>query len=157
VVAGFEVDAAEPNPVGVERLLRGLPEWFGIESAVVDYVEDARRLPTVLAWPAGRRDDPIGVLLLRRHFPTAAEIHLMAVRRDWHRCGVGTALVTAAERLAGADGANLLSVKTLGPSHPDPNYRRTRAFYHALGFLPVQELHGLWPDNPCLIMVKPLH
>lgn len=96
------------------------------------------------------------MLLLWRHFPTAAEIHLLAVRRDWHRRGVGTALVTSAERMAGADGANLLSVKTLGPSHPDPNYRRTRAFYHALGFLPVQELHGLWPDNPCLIMVKPL-
>lgn len=49
-----------------------------------------------------------------------------------------------------------LEVKTLGASRPSPEYAATRAFYGALGFQPVEELHGLWPGNPCLVMVKPL-
>lgn len=47
-------------------------------------------------------------------------------------------------------------MKTLGPSHPSPEYAATRRFYEACGFRGLEELHDLWPDNPCLIMVKPL-
>ncbi len=47
-------------------------------------------------------------------------------------------------------------MKTLGPSRPDPNYARTRLFYEACGFQPVEELHGLWGDTPCLLMLKTL-
>jgi hypothetical protein len=51
-----------------------------------------------------------------------------------------------------------MSVKTLGPSSPDGGYANTRRFYRACGFLPVEELHGLWGEgNPCLVMVKPLN
>lgn len=49
-----------------------------------------------------------------------------------------------------------MSVKTLGPSDPDPGCAATRLFYAALGYQPVEELLGLWPGNPCLLMVKPL-
>jgi hypothetical protein len=44
----------------------------------------------------------------------------------------------------------------LGPSHPDVGYRKTRAFYEALGFEPLEELTDLWEGNPCLVMVKVL-
>lgn len=138
----------------VDRLLRSLPEWFGIEEAILDYVEAARRLPTYLAWPpAGAA---VGVLLAARHFAASAEIHLMAVDRAWHRRGAGRALVAALEADLIADGARLLQVKTLGPTHPDTAYDATRRFYEAVGFLPLEEIHGLWPGNPCLIMVRPL-
>jgi hypothetical protein len=50
----------------------------------------------------------------------------------------------------------LVQVKTLGPSRPDANYARTRLFYEASGFQPLEELHGLWGVNPCLIMIKVL-
>jgi hypothetical protein len=50
----------------------------------------------------------------------------------------------------------LVQVKTLGPSRPDANYARTRLFYEASGFQPLEELHGLWGANPCLIMIKVL-
>ena len=141
------------DPATVERLLRGLPEWFGIESSIAEYVEAAGRLPGLVAYEG---DEPVGVLVLERHFPTAAEIHLMAVERSRHRRGVGRALVEAAERDARADGVTVMSVKTLGPSHPDPGYADTRRFYAALGYQPVEELPDLWPGNPCLLMVHPL-
>jgi GNAT superfamily N-acetyltransferase len=145
--------AHSPQPELVDRLLRALPAWFGIESSIVEYVDAARRMPTLVASVDGV---PIGVLLYERHFPSTAEIHLMAVDPAWHRRGAGRVLVDAVESIVRDDGASLLEVKTLGPSHPDRGYADTRAFYAACGFLPVEELLDLWPGNPCLIMVKPL-
>ena len=78
----------------------------------------------------------------------------MAVAPEWHRHGVGTALVASGEAELALDGCSLLEVKTLGASHPDPGYAKTRGFYQSLGFLPLEETSELWADTPCLIMVK---
>jgi ribosomal protein S18 acetylase RimI-like enzyme len=161
--APWLVSSGEHDPATVARLLRMLPEWFGIEASNAAYVESARELPTYLARhrpeqvPRGAAPaEPVGVLLARRHFPSSAEIYLLAVDPAVHRHGVGRALVTALEADLAADGVEWLQVKTLGPSHPSAEYERTRRFYAALGFRPLEEIHGLWPDNPCLIMVKVL-
>ena len=155
----WQVTHGQPDPATVERLLGLLPTWFGIESAVAGYVEAASRLPTYLARPgdpAARDGPPAGVLLAERHFPHAAEIHLMAVDPAWHRHGAGRALVAALETDLAADGVRFLQVKTLGPSRPDEGYERTRRFYAGVGFEPLEEITGLWPGNPCLILVKTL-
>jgi GNAT superfamily N-acetyltransferase len=70
--------------------------------------------------------------------------------------GIGRALVQALEADLVADGVQLLQVKTLGPSRPDASYDQTRRFYASMGFLPLEEIDGLWPGNPCLMMVKVL-
>jgi GNAT superfamily N-acetyltransferase len=155
------ITSGQQDPGTVERLLGLLPGWFGIASANAAYVEAARELPTYLAWPAHggqpREAEPVGVLLANRHFPQSAEIHLMAVDPALHRHGVGRALVTALEADLAAAGVAFLQVKTLGPSHPDAGYARTRRFYLSMGFQPLEELHELWDqNNPCLIMVKAL-
>jgi GNAT superfamily N-acetyltransferase len=155
------VTSGEPDPGTVERLLRSLPDWFGIESAVESYVAAAARRPAYLAWPAGARQSagarqPAGALLAARHYPGAAEIYLMAVDPAVHRRGAGRALVAALEADLIADGVEFLQVKTLGPSYQDTGYERTRRFYAAVGFQPLEEIHGLWPGNPCLIMIKSL-
>ena len=166
----WRVTSGEPDPATVERLLRKLPAWFGIESSVLEYIESARRLPAYLAWPhdpasTGRAADlaagrpqglAAGVLLAARHFPQSAEIYLMAVDPAVHRRGAGRALVTALESDLVADRVEFLQVKTLGPSHPDPGYARTRRFYASVGFQPLEEITGLWPGSPCLIMIKVL-
>lgn len=147
--------AREPaNPALVESLLRSLPAWFGIDAAIVGYVTAAARLATYVARDAD--NFPVGFLLVERHFPCAAEVHLMAVDPAHHRAGIGRALVGAAEDELASDGVHLVQVKTLGPSRVDPNYARTRLFYVACGFQPLEEVHGLWGDNPCLVMVKTL-
>ena len=147
-------EAADSQPELVDRLLRLLPAWFGIESSTAAYVEAAHRLPALIA----RTDDDVavGVLLYERHFSESAEIHLMAVDPAWHRRGAGRALVSEVERVVGATGARLLAVKTLGPTHPDQGYAATRRFYEACGFLQVEEMLDLWPGNPCLLLIKPL-
>ena len=48
-------------------------------------------------------------------------------------------------------------MKSLTTSNDDPNYARTRLFYEAIGFLPIEEFPTLWgPENPCLLMLLSL-
>jgi N-acetylglutamate synthase-like GNAT family acetyltransferase len=137
----------------IERILRDLPEWFGIETSVIEYVESLAASPGFVAIVDG---EVAGFLALKEHNPDASEVHVMAVQRDSHRNGVGRALVRAAEAYL-VEHARLLQVKTLGPSQTDPGYARTRSFYLAMGFIPLEETTAIWgDDNPCLIMVKPL-
>jgi ribosomal protein S18 acetylase RimI-like enzyme len=156
----WRVTSGQPEPGTVARILGRLPGWFGIESSNAEYIEAARTIPAYLAWPAGPPPpglppgQPAGALLAVRHFPGAAEIYLMAVDPAVHRQGAGRALVSALEADLAADGVDFLQVKTLGPSHPDPGYALTRQFYAAAGFEPLEEIPDLWPDNPCLIMIK---
>jgi GNAT superfamily N-acetyltransferase len=137
----------------VERLLDALPDWFGIEESNRGYVESARTLPTVLACDGDR---VLGALLWNQHFAESAEVHLMAVDPAYHRVGIGTALLRRAEDELRADGVRYLQVKTLGPSDPDEHYARTRHFYAARGFVPLEELLDVWPENPMLLLVKAL-
>jgi GNAT superfamily N-acetyltransferase len=153
---GVEVDVSTEGhwPDDVERILRALPDWFGIEESLLGYVRDAEQLPNVVA-RAG--DAVVGVCLVRRHTPVAAEIELLAVAPDLHRHGIGRRLIERAVDNLRADGVELLQVKTFGPSGESPEYELTRAFYAALGFLPLEERTDIWgPEDPCLISVKPL-
>lgn len=157
VDACWRVSSGEQDPRTVARLLRSLPDWFGIPAANSEYVGAARELPTYLARPAqDELADPVGVLLARRHFAEAAEIYLLAVEPSLHRHGVGRALVSAFEADLLADGCRVLQVKTLGPSKPHAGYERTRQFYRSLGFWPLEEVQLWGPGNPCLILVKDL-
>jgi len=142
-------DAAERSRIA-EAVLRDLPDWFGIEASTRRYIEEAAMLPTFAVEP------DLGFLCLKQHTPRAAEVYVMGVQREQHRRGIGRALVAEAERWCRARGIRYLQVKTLGPSRPDPGgYDETRAFYGAVGFVPLEELHGLWDeDNPTLILVK---
>jgi GNAT superfamily N-acetyltransferase len=97
-----------------------------------------------------------GILLLDPRYDSTAEVHLLAVRRRYHRTGIGRALLRRAEDDMRAQGVRLLTVKTFGPSRPDPGYDQTRAFYEAVGFLPVEEFPDMWVENPCLLMAKVL-
>jgi GNAT superfamily N-acetyltransferase len=141
-------------PADLERLLRELPEWFGIESSIQQYVEDSKTLPTTAALD---NDRVIGVCVVRFHTPVAAEIEVLAVERSRHRSGIGRRLLEHVETELRERGIALLQVKTRGPSAPSDEYERTRAFYASLGYLPLEERTDIWgPENPCLICVKPL-
>lgn len=141
-------------PDDVARLLATVPEWFGIPEANAEYIDAARTKETWSVRDAS--GEVVGVTLLDRHNPISAEVHLTVVDRAHHGEGIGTAMIRAVVDAARADGVRLLQVKTLGASHPDAGYARTRHFYERCGFLPLEET-DLWGEaSPCLIMVTPL-
>jgi GNAT superfamily N-acetyltransferase len=137
-----------------EPILRSLPDWFGIESALVQYVSDIEKLPTFLARDS---EGVLGFLTIKQHNPFSAEVHVMGVLPKSHHRGVGRALMHAAQDWLRQQDVEYLQVKTLGTSHPEVHYAGTRAFYLAMGFRPLEELSQIWDENnPCLIMVKRL-
>jgi coenzyme F420-0:L-glutamate ligase/coenzyme F420-1:gamma-L-glutamate ligase len=132
-----------------ESILRELPQWFGIEEATQSYIREVAELETFAA------DDGSGFVALKRHTPRVAEIHVMGVLPARHRQGVGSALVEAAEAWCAANGVDYLQVKTLGHTKADEGYARTRAFYEAVGFVPLDVLPQLWDSqNPAHVLVK---
>lgn len=138
-----------------EPVLRSLPGWFGIEEAIQEYLRLIDHLPTFLAFDPHAAGKATGFLTVKRHFPQAAELYVMGVLPDSHRQGIGRRLVEAAEGMLRREGVEFFQVKTLAPSHPDEGYARTRLFYQALGFRPLEVFPTLWgAANPCLLMVK---
>jgi len=136
------------------ELLRSLPLWFGIESAIQKYVSDVENMP---AFAAHSDDKPVGLISLKRHNEYTAEMYVIAVDPEFHRQGIGRRLVEAAENHLRALGHQFLSVKTLSPSRPSKEYEQTRTFFVTMGFKPVEEFKTLWGEaNPCLLMIKAL-
>jgi GNAT superfamily N-acetyltransferase len=136
------------------RVLAALPTWFGIPESVADYVAGADAHPTVVACTEG---EDVGILTLVTHTPYAAEVYVMGVLPHRHRRGIGRAMLERAEDWLSERDIEYLQVKTLSPRHPDPGYAKTRAFYLACGFRPLEEFLDLWgADQPALQMVKAL-
>lgn len=135
-----------------DQLLRSLPEWFGIESSIRDYVREVEQMRTLAVCDDGL---VVGFLALRPHNDTTMEIHVMAVHPDYHRRGIGAWLIHRAEEELREE-FEYLVVKTVAASHPSPEYAQTRKFYEAVGFRPLQELSIWGPGNPCLLMIKKL-
>lgn len=139
----------------VRRILEALPDWFGDPDAIDNYVaaSEDRVYGSFLAIKNGT---VVGVALTRRHFLEAVELHLIAVQPSARGEGAGRLLVEQIVAELAADGCTLLSVHTVGPSFDNEPYAQTRGFYSPLGFLPLEEHHGLdWP-GPTLIMVRHL-
>jgi GNAT superfamily N-acetyltransferase len=145
----LEIEQPSERSRVCELVLGDLRDWFGFEDVNAAYARDVAELPTFAIG-----DDAF--LALKLHTALAAEVYVMGVCRAHHARGHGTALLRAAEEYLRARGFEYLQVKTLGPSHPDPGYARTRRFYEARGFVPLEEIHSLWEHNPCLILVKRL-
>ncbi|HET9014563.1 MAG TPA: GNAT family N-acetyltransferase [Thermomicrobiaceae bacterium] len=152
LTGGVDLRLARPEDApACVAILRALPDWFGIEASIQHYASEIPALSTCLAVGDDR---VLGFLTLKRHFADSGEIYVLGIRPEFHGRGAGTALVRWAEDTLRAEGRRYLQVKTLGPSHPSTHYARTRAFYRARGFAPLEELPDIWPGNPCLIMVK---
>ena len=139
---------------GCSPILRSLPAWFGIEASIVQYSAEIDHLPTLVACEAERA---IGFVSLKQHTPYSAEVYVMGILPEMHRKGIGRALINRAQIWLNNCGIEYLQVKSLGPSHSDENFAKTRAFYEAMGFRPLEEFKQIWDEhNPCLIMTQKL-
>lgn len=150
----IKMEDAFEKSAAADRILRGLPEWFGIEAALNDYIDGVKSSDFYAAY-ADRK--PIGFISIKSNNRYTSEIYVIAVSKEFHRTGIGTELLKKAEEELARCGLRLLMVKTLSDSDPDENYAATRRFYLRSGFLPLQEIKEIWGENnPCLVMVKVL-
>jgi N-acetylglutamate synthase-like GNAT family acetyltransferase len=137
-----------------DRILRALPQWFGIEASNRMYIENLEKFSAAVAEIEG---NVLGFVALEHHNPTSVEVHVMAVDPAHHRAGIGGGLLRWAEARCKEQRVRWLHVKTRGPSTPDPFYDRTRGFYRSHGFEPLFESRTLWGESDAaLILVKSL-
>lgn len=112
-----------------------MPAWFGIPEANDAYIAFAAAHDTWIAYAT--EGTPVGFISGRMHFAETAEIEVMAVRPEWHRQGLGRALVDVFEAyhktprtLADATKDGLTGGRTVAHPPADPlrvtNVRGTR-------------------------------
>jgi ribosomal protein S18 acetylase RimI-like enzyme len=136
------------------HILRRLPNWFGIEKAIVEY---ASTVGDTIFIAAMNENQAVGFISLKLNNRYTGDVYVLGVLPEFHRQGIGSCLVDLAEQYLKDHGVRFMMVKTLGETHPDENYKLTRNFYYKKGFLPLEEFSEIWgKENPCLIMVKSL-
>lgn len=137
-------------------IMSGLPEWFEEPDGIAACADLVTGLPVLAHTDMGTCT---GFIALKYHPPAAAEILVIATRRQFHGRGIGRSLLQAAEAHARQSGCSLLTVKTLAPrGRHEPHLDSTRAFYDRNGFLKAEIFPTLWAEgHPCLFLVKPLN
>lgn len=133
-------------------ILRDLPNWFGIESAINDYSRQCQAMPF---WVAFTNEQATGFIALKQHNKYTAEIYVMAVLAPYHRLTIGKQLIKHIELYCKENTIEYLTVKTIAESNNDPYYAKTRSFYLKMGFRPLEIFLTLWSEsNPCLLLAK---
>ena len=147
------MDSNEKSKI-TNYILRELPEWFGIEESIVEYVEEVKQYDFYGAY---NQEEVMGFISIKYNNKYTAEVYLIGILKEYQNNHIGRRLIEVAEEVLIKNKIKLFMVKTLGESHPDENYKITREFYKKLGFYPLEEIKEIWGEsNPCLIMVKTL-
>jgi ribosomal protein S18 acetylase RimI-like enzyme len=155
VSIGEESDAGRRRQI-LEGLTARLPQWFGQAGSNRHYAEQAENLEARVARIDGQA---VGLLLLKRHSAVSAEIYWLGVDPKHHRHGLGRDLIGAVEHRLRREKVKFLFVMTLHPDDPYEPYRRTRAFYEAMGFelaLPLSQGSTAAASNPLAYYLKAL-
>lgn len=134
------------------EILTVLPEWFGIEESTQEYIKMCKDMDF---WAAFDKQEVKGFIALKNHNEFTYEIYVCGVQKNCHRKGIGSSLFKACEGFCKENNARFITVKTLDESRESEEYAKTRKFYLAQGFVPLEVFTELWgKENPCLFMCK---
>jgi len=137
-----------------DRVLRDLPDWFGIEEALQDYVAGVADLPF---WAAMVKEECVGFVAVKIHHGHTGDLYVLGIMKDYQGQGIGRKLLDSADAFFVEQGCKYVIVETLDESARSEPYDKTRQFYLKAGFEPLVTLPELWDEhNPCLIMIKQL-
>jgi GNAT superfamily N-acetyltransferase len=82
----------------------------------------------------------------------------MGIFPQYHRKGIGKKLIEEVEIHLKNEGVKMLQVKTISEERDCKFYAKTRQFYKAVGFIPLEVFPKLWDEaNPCLQLVKQIY
>jgi ribosomal protein S18 acetylase RimI-like enzyme len=133
-------------------VLRKLPEWFGNEESLQEYIDTVHENPF---WAAFDNNNCIGFFSVKIHYNRTGDIYVCGIDPNYHRKGIGTLLYKTIEKYFIINACEYIIVKTLSEINPDKNYAKTRLFYKKMGFIELITLKEMWNENnPCLIMIK---
>lgn len=135
----------------VDGIISKLPKWFD-ENGRKDYPKAARKQIVLVAFDG---DVEVGFVALQHNNEYTSNIYSTGVLEEYHKNGIGRALINKAENYLRENGFRFLTVKTLSDSADYEPYKKTRSFYKGVGFYPLEENKEIWgKENPCLTMIK---
>jgi len=149
-----EIKDPQEKEVITEEVLRDLPEWFGIEEAIVEYVHGVKNKTFFAAFD---KNNPVGFYCIRQENDSVLDLYVLGIKRSHHRKGMGKSLQAHVEAYAKEKGYEYLMVLTLAKKAYDEAYLKTRKFYLDMGFIDFYENDEIFSkDDPCQIMMKKL-
>ena len=128
-----------------------LPEWFGIPEANERY---ALGMKDRTSFGIQIKGQYVGMIAIEIPFPNNANIYWMGIAKDYHRKGMGGALLERAEKYCYENHCRSWTVETLSPKEKDANYLNTYSFYVKAGSHPLFELHPYGPDFAMIYLQK---
>ena len=135
-------------------ILRKLPEWFGNEQSLQEYVNTVNKYPF---WAAFDNDICIGIFSGKIHYNRTGDIYVCGIDPNYHGKGIGTLLYKIFEKYCIENNCEYVIVKTLSELAQYEYYIKTKKFYVKMGFKELITLTEMWDENnPCLIMIKNL-
>ena len=147
--------AAAQDAVRCAEIVTGLADFF--TGDVPDKVR--RDLHDHGGWVIDDAGDVVGFVIVERRGARAAEILWAAIAADRRGRGLGSRLIDHVLDELGADGVQIVEVKTLDPSADYAPYEATRAFWTARGFVQfdtIDPLPGWPPGNPAALLAVAL-
>jgi GNAT superfamily N-acetyltransferase len=147
--------ATAQDAIACTEIVVGLDDYF------TDDVPDKVRsdLRDHGGWVIEDAGGVVGFAIAERRGTRAAEILWAAVAADHRGAGLGTRLIDHVLDELGADGVQIVEVKTLDASAEYAPYEATRAFWLARGFVQFDTIDPLpdWPPgNPAAILAVAL-
>ncbi|MBE6051054.1 MAG: GNAT family N-acetyltransferase [Clostridium sp.] len=96
----------------------------------------------------------MGFIAIKINNKYTSEIYVVGIEEEYHRKGIGKRLFDEVYKWCKNENYEFLQVKTLDESRENVAYEKTRKFYKAIGFRPLECIPEIWGNNnPCLIMI----
>lgn len=154
-IANFRIEEQKSNQDKlVSRVLNALPDYFHFESAINNYCEIAKDIHYTTYAAVMKNGEKAGFATLVMNSETTAEIWIMGVLPEFHRQGVGSALLETVHEECRKSGRQYIMVRTIGPRENDPFYLKTLTFYRKNGYEMLAEFDDIWQDFSCAMMLK---
>ena len=133
-------------------ILRKLPEWFGIETSLLEYVNTVYKYNF---WAAFDNNNCIGFFSVKIHHNRTGDIYVCGINPNYHRKGIGKLLYKELEKYCIKNSCEYIIVKTVDEIDIKKSYGKTVKFYKSIGFKELITIPEVWDkNNPCLIMIK---
>lgn len=140
----------EEKKKAAREVLESLTEWFEVPEAREEYIAKS---VDQLFWCAYDEDRIIGFLYLYETGKDTVALHVMGIRKEYHRKGIGRSLFRAAYESAKIHGYSFIQVKTVKMGMYE-DYDKTNLFYLSLGFREFEVFPTFWDEwNPCQVYV----
>ena len=148
-----QIKDADTKRTIARNVIEALHDWFEVDESREQYIAESADQIFLAAKQDARY---VGFLCLKQTGDATVELAVMGVLKEYHRSGLGRALVQEAERIAKDAGFSFMQVKTVRMGVYE-DYDRTNLFYRSCGFRELEVIEAIWgAENPCQIYIKSL-